>query len=120
MTRRNLLAGGAAAGICAPRPKRGIGAAAEERRLRIDPEASIGTIRPELHSNFSEHLGTCIYGGLWVGKNSKIPNVNGYRKQAVDYLRTLGIPVLRGRAAASPTTTTGGKASARPRSGPSW
>jgi alpha-N-arabinofuranosidase len=95
ITRRNLLAGGAAAGICAFAPKRGIGAAAEERRLRIDPEASIGTIRPELHSNFSEHLGTCIYGGLWVGKNSKIPNVNGYRKAAVDYLRALGIPVLR-------------------------
>ena len=50
ITRRNLLAGGAAAGICAFAPKRGIGAAAEERRLRIDPEASIGTIRPELHA----------------------------------------------------------------------
>ena len=95
LTRRNLLAGGAAAGLCALAPKRGLGAAAEERRLRIDPEAAIATIRPELHGNFAEHLGSCIYGGLWVGKNSKIPNVNGYRKEAVDYLRALGIPVLR-------------------------
>ena len=42
-----------------------------------------------------EHLGSCVYGGLWVGRKSSIANVNGYRKQAVDYLRALGIPVLR-------------------------
>jgi alpha-N-arabinofuranosidase len=36
-----------------------------------------------------------VYGGIWVGKNSPIPNVNGFRKAAVDYLKELGIPVLR-------------------------
>ena len=51
-------------------------------------------VRPELHGHFAEHLGSCVYGGLWVGKNSKIPNINGHRKQAVDYLKGL-IPVLR-------------------------
>jgi alpha-N-arabinofuranosidase len=35
------------------------------------------------------------YGGVWVGKNSPIPNVNGFRKAAVDYLKELGVPVLR-------------------------
>ena len=59
------------------------------------PDSEIGTVRPELHSHFAEHLGSCVYGGLWVGKNSRIPNVNGYRKAAVDYLKELGIPVLR-------------------------
>jgi alpha-L-arabinofuranosidase len=61
--------------------------------VRVDDE--IGLIRPEFHGQFAEHLGSCVYGGLWVGPNSKIPNVNGYRKQAVDYLKELGVPVLR-------------------------
>jgi alpha-L-arabinofuranosidase len=95
ISRRGLLSGGAALGFYALTGKRVFSAAAEERKLAVNPEASIGTIRPELHSNFAEHLGSCIYGGLWVGKNSKIPNVNGYRKQAVDYLRELNVPVLR-------------------------
>jgi alpha-N-arabinofuranosidase len=65
------------------------------RKVIVRADAEIGTIRPELHGQFSEHLGSCIYGGLWVGKDSEIPNINGYRKQAIDYLRELGIPVLR-------------------------
>jgi alpha-N-arabinofuranosidase len=95
ISRRNLLASGAAAGFYALTQKRASSAVAEERRLSINPEATIATIRPELHGNFAEHLGSCVYGGLWVGKNSKIPNINGYRKQAVEYLRALGVPVLR-------------------------
>ena len=65
------------------------------KRVLIRADDEIGVIRPELHGHFAEHLGSCTYGGLWVGKSSPIPNVNGYRKQAVDYLRELGIPVLR-------------------------
>ncbi|MGD0498810.1 MAG: hypothetical protein ABSC23_10285 [Bryobacteraceae bacterium] len=61
--------------------------------VRVDSE--IGVVRPELHSHFAEHLGSCVYGGLWVGKQSRIPNVDGYRKASIDYLRELGIPVLR-------------------------
>lgn len=95
ISRRCLLAQSAALGFSVITPKRAPSATTEERKLSIDPEASIGTIRPELHSHFAEHLGTCTYGGLWVGKNSKIPNINGHRKQAVDYLKALGIPVLR-------------------------
>jgi alpha-N-arabinofuranosidase len=51
--------------------------------------------RPELHGHFAEYLGSCTYGGLWVGKNSKIPNIDGDRKLYVDYLKALGVPVLR-------------------------
>lgn len=61
--------------------------------IRADDE--IGTVRPELHGQFAEHLGSCVYGGLWVGKHSRIPNIDGYRKQAVEYLRELTVPVLR-------------------------
>jgi alpha-N-arabinofuranosidase len=67
----------------------------EVQDVEIFPEEQIGLIRPELHGQFVEHLGSCIYGGLWVGKNSTIPNVNGYRQAAIEYLRPLGVPVLR-------------------------
>lgn len=63
--------------------------------MYVHADDEIGTIRPDLHGQFAEHLGSCVYGGLWVGKNSRIPNVEGYRKQAVEYLRELKIPVLR-------------------------
>jgi len=46
-------------------------------------------------ANCAEHLGTCIYGGLWVGKKPQDHPISmGYRKAAVDYLKGL-IPVLR-------------------------
>lgn len=55
----------------------------------------IGIIRPELHGHFLEHLGRATYGGVWVGKDSAIPNYGGLRAAAIDYLRPLRIPLLR-------------------------
>ena len=52
------------------------------------------SVRPELHGHFAEHLGSCVYGGLWVGPQSPIQN-RRFRKAAVDYLKELGVPVLR-------------------------
>ena len=37
-------------------------------------------INPEIYGHFSEHLGRCIYNGMYVGENSEIPNINGVRK----------------------------------------
>ena len=48
-----------------------------------------------LQGQFSEHLGRGIYGGLWVGKDSDIPNVNGIRSDVVDALKEIHVPVLR-------------------------
>jgi alpha-L-arabinofuranosidase len=66
-----------------------------QQNVGIHLDNEIGTIRPGLHGHFAEHLGSCTYGGLWVGRGSPIPNIDGYRKAAVEYLRALGIPVLR-------------------------
>jgi alpha-N-arabinofuranosidase len=52
-------------------------------------------IPKEIYGQFSEHLGSCIYGGLWVGENSSIPNINGYRKDVFSALKELKVPVLR-------------------------
>ena len=52
-------------------------------------------IPKEIYGQFAEHLGSCIYGGLWVGENSDIPNTNGYRTDVLNALKALKVPVLR-------------------------
>ena len=52
-------------------------------------------IPKEIYGQFAEHLGTCIYGGLWVGENSDIPNIKGYRTDVFNALKDLQVPVLR-------------------------
>ncbi|MDR2146645.1 MAG: alpha-N-arabinofuranosidase [Tannerella sp.] len=63
--------------------------------IKIYPDRAKDTIPAEIYGQFAEHLGTCIYGGLWVGKDSKIPNTQGYRTDVLNALKALEIPVLR-------------------------
>lgn len=53
------------------------------------------TIPKEIYGQFAEHLGSCIYGGLWVGPESNIPNQDGYRLDVLNALKELKVPVLR-------------------------
>jgi alpha-N-arabinofuranosidase len=53
------------------------------------------TISKHIYGHFSEHLGRCIYGGIWVGEDAEIPNIQGYRKDVFDALKNLDIPNLR-------------------------
>jgi alpha-N-arabinofuranosidase len=53
------------------------------------------TISKDIYGHFSEHLGTCIYGGLWVGTDSKIPNTYGIRNDVLFALREIKVPNLR-------------------------
>ena len=68
---------------------------AEDTKIILHTKQSAGIIHKELYGQFAEHLGTCIYGGLWVGNNSSIPNINGYRKDVLHALQDLKVPVLR-------------------------
>ena len=52
-------------------------------------------IDKNIYGHFSEHLGHCIYGGIFVGKDSPIPNVNGMRTDVVEAMKRLKVPVLR-------------------------
>ena len=61
----------------------------------INPNQRISHIHKDIYGHFSEHLGRCIYEGLYVGEDSDIPNVNGMRSDVVAALRDMGIPVLR-------------------------
>lgn len=63
--------------------------------LKIDTERKKSKIAPEIYGQFSEHLGRCIYEGIYVGEDSKIPNEKGIRKDVVEALKEIGVPVLR-------------------------
>ena len=64
-------------------------------KLVINDEKKLSRIAPEIYGHFSEHLGRCIYEGLFVGEDSEIPNVNGMRSDVVEALKAIDIPVLR-------------------------
>ena len=64
-------------------------------KLYINEHVKKGHINPEIYGHFAEHLGRCIYEGLYVGEDSKIPNVNGMRKDVVEALKEMGVSVLR-------------------------
>jgi len=63
--------------------------------IKILPEQGNQVISKNIYGQFSEHLGSCIYGGIWVGEGSSIPNTNGYRNDVLNALKNLKIPVLR-------------------------
>ena len=69
--------------------------AAGNVKATVHADKAGAKINREIYGQFSEHLGTCIYGGLWVGEDSKIPNIQGYRKDVFEALKALNIPVLR-------------------------
>lgn len=64
-------------------------------KLIINENKELSTIEPEIYGHFSEHLGRCIYEGIYVGENSEIPNVNGMRTDVVEALKELKVPMLR-------------------------
>ena len=64
-------------------------------RLYVNPKCPKGHINPEVQGHFSEHLGRCIYEGIYVGENSEIPNTNGMRNDVVEALKEIRVPVLR-------------------------
>jgi alpha-L-arabinofuranosidase len=97
---RSALAGGAA--LVVPgfplmrrfHAARGRSALADSH-IEIRLDEPIGTIAPEIYGHFTEHLGGVIYDGVWVGENSKVPNIGGIRKALVDALKRIKPGVIR-------------------------
>ncbi len=69
--------------------------AQQKATINVHPGQGREIISKHIYGQFAEHLGTCIYGGLWVGEDSKIPNTQGYRNDVLQALKDLKVPVLR-------------------------
>src|SRR6056297_72325 len=61
--------------------------------LMEDAEAPI--VSKHIYGHFAEHLGRCIYEGIYVGEDSPIPNTRGTRNDVVTALKNINIPILR-------------------------
>ena len=64
-------------------------------RITVTTDAPAGHISRHIYGHFAEHLGRCIYDGIWVGEDSTVPNVRGIRTDIVEALRRIRIPNLR-------------------------
>ena len=63
--------------------------------LVVHADAGKDTISRYIYGQFAEHLGRCIYGGVWVGENSAIPNTRGIRNDVVAALKKIHVPAIR-------------------------
>src|SRR5512147_1500044 len=93
MQRRAFLRTAAGAGLGALAASRS--ASAADAEIVLTPGNPGPVISPHIYGHFIEHLGGVIYDGIWVGPNSKIPNVNGIRRQFLDDMKRIGAPNFR-------------------------
>src|SRR2546427_6793685 len=63
-------------------------------RIGIDLARRIGTVDRRIFGNFVEHLGRCIYGGIF-DEGSPLSDAAGFRRDVLDAVRPLRIPILR-------------------------
>lgn len=66
-----------------------------EATLLLNADQPGPVINRNIYGHFAEHLGRCIYEGIWVGEDSEIPNTRGIRNDVLAALKELDIPVLR-------------------------
>lgn len=69
--------------------------AQQSNKIIVNADQGSVKISKYIYGQFAEDLGHSLYGGIWVGKNSKIPNIDGMRKDVIDALRKLDVPDVR-------------------------
>ena len=69
-------------------------AQAPQARIKIDTERKVGEVHPYVFGNFAEHLGRCIYGGMYE-EGSPLADSDGYRKDVLQGTKDLGVSLLR-------------------------
>ena len=96
MERRIFLkAAGATAATALVFGRRGALAQQADSHVEILVDEPIGTIAPEIYGHFTEHLGSVIYDGIYVGEGSKIANQHGLRSALIDKMRAIKAPMVR-------------------------
>lgn len=67
---------------------------AQNARIKIDLDRTVGQIDPNLYGNFVEHLGRCVYGGIYE-PGSPLSDANGYRKDVLEAVKDLNVSLVR-------------------------
>ena len=93
--RTGLAGAGAVLAAKATRPLGWAQASTADSHIEVLLDEPLGTISPNIYGHFVENLSGVVYDGVWVGPNSKVPNVDGIRKELIDEMRKIKPPVVR-------------------------
>ena len=66
-------------------------------RILVMPKLKLAHIHPEIYGNFSEHLGRCIYGGVYVGENSRMRKAKDFAGHAFEVALSAAIQAAASR-----------------------
>ena len=96
ISRRDFVRTSAVAGLCfLPKFPRSAFAQSVDAHIEVVLDDIIGTISPNIYGHFVENLSGVVYDGIWVGEDSKVPNVHGIRKELVDEMSKINPAVVR-------------------------
>ena len=66
----------------------------QNARIKFDTERIIGDVDKNLYGNFVEHLGRCVYGGIYDPGN-KLSDADGFRKDVMEAVKGLNVSLIR-------------------------
>jgi alpha-N-arabinofuranosidase len=66
----------------------------ESAVIKIDPDRKIGAIDPNIYGAFVEPIHTVVYGSIY-DPSSPLADENGFRKDFIQLISELKIPVVR-------------------------
>jgi alpha-N-arabinofuranosidase len=96
INRRDFVRNSAVAGLCfLPKFSRLAFAQSVDAHIEVVLDDIIGTISPNIYGHFVENLSGVVYDGIWVGEDSKVPNLHGIRKELVDEMSKINSTVVR-------------------------
>lgn len=72
----------------------GIALQAQNARIKIDIDRTVGEVNPLIYGNFVEHLGRCVYGGIYDPGNP-LSDENGFRKDVLEAVKGLNVSIAR-------------------------
>lgn len=67
---------------------------AQNAKIKIDIDRTIGEVNKNIYGNFVEHLGRCVYGGIYE-KGSPLSDENGFRKDVLEAVKGLNVSLIR-------------------------
>jgi len=66
-----------------------------DAHIEVLIDERLGIISPNIYGHFTENLSGVIYDGVWVGEDSKVPNIRGIRRELVEEMRKIRPAVVR-------------------------
>jgi alpha-N-arabinofuranosidase len=69
----------------------------EQATISVYPSHKLSKINDNIYGGFTEHMGRCVYGGLYdpENPNKDLIDENGFRKDVIESLKELNVPVVR-------------------------